>query len=105
MPAESDKHGVPDNDSAAPATSNHDIDFLRGEIDRLDQAIIDAIKERTDVSRAIGKIRMAQGGPRLVHNREMKVLERFQAIGPEGYNLAMILLRLGRGVLGKEPES
>jgi chorismate mutase len=77
-----------------------DIDELRKEIDRLDAEILDAIKRRTEVSREIGKARMASGGPRLVHSREMKVLERFSELGQEGHTLAMLLLRLGRGRLG-----
>jgi chorismate mutase len=77
-----------------------DIDALRQEIDRLDAEILAAIKRRTEVSRTIGKARMASGGPRLVHSREMKVIERFSELGVEGKELAMILLRLGRGRLG-----
>jgi chorismate mutase len=52
-----------------------DIDDLRQEIDRLDAAILEAVKRRTEVSKLIGKARMASGGTRLV-------------------------LRLGRGRLG-----
>ncbi|MCG5431018.1 chorismate mutase [Mycobacterium sp. MYCO198283] len=77
-----------------------DIDSLRQEIDRLDAEILAAVKRRTEVSRTIGKARMASGGPRLVHSREMKVIERFSELGVEGKELAMLLLRLGRGRLG-----
>jgi chorismate mutase len=77
-----------------------DIDEARQEIDRLDAEILAAVKRRTEVSRAIGKVRMASGGTRLVHSREMKVIERYSEIGPEGKDLAMLLLRLGRGRLG-----
>ncbi|MGH3723295.1 MAG: chorismate mutase [Mycobacterium sp.] len=76
------------------------IDELRKEIDRLDAEILVAIKRRTEVSQTIGKARMASGGPRLVHSREMKVLERYSELGQEGHTLAMLLLRLGRGRLG-----
>jgi chorismate mutase len=77
------------------------IDDLRHEIDRLDAEILAAVKRRTEVSQAIGKARMASGGTRLVHSREMKVIDRFiAAIGPEGKDLALILLRLGRGRMG-----
>ena len=72
-----------------------DIDDLRQEIDRLD-----AVKRRTEVSKLIGKARMASGGTRLVHSREMKVIERFSELGPEGKDLALLLLLLGRGRLG-----
>jgi chorismate mutase len=77
-----------------------DIDDLRLEIDELDAAILSAVKRRTEVSRIIGKARMASGGTRLVHSREMKVIERYSELGPEGKDLAMLLLRLGRGRLG-----
>jgi chorismate mutase len=78
-----------------------DIDDLRHEIDRLDAEILAAVKRRTEVSREIGKARMASGGTRLVHSREMKVIERYSELGPEGKDLAMLLLRLGRGRLGR----
>jgi chorismate mutase len=77
-----------------------DIDDLRREIDQLDGAILEAVKRRTEVSKLIGKARMASGGTRLVHSREMKVIERYSELGPEGKDLAMLLLRLGRGRLG-----
>ncbi|WP_082973022.1 MULTISPECIES: chorismate mutase [unclassified Mycobacterium] len=76
------------------------IDELRHEIDRLDAEILAAVKRRTEVSQAIGKARMASGGTRLVHSREMKVIERYSELGPDGKDLAILLLRLGRGRLG-----
>jgi chorismate mutase len=76
------------------------IDDLRQEIDRLDAEILTAVKRRAEVSRQIGKARMASGGTRLVHSREMQVIERYSELGPEGKDLAMLLLRLGRGRLG-----
>ncbi|WP_159233035.1 chorismate mutase [Mycolicibacterium vanbaalenii] len=84
--------------SATPGAS--EIDELRQEIDRLDATILEAVKRRTEVSQLIGKARMASGGTRLVHSREMKVIERYSVLGVEGKNLAMLLLRLGRGRLG-----
>jgi len=77
-----------------------DIDSLRLEIDRLDTEILAAVKRRTEVSRQIGQARMASGGTRLVHSREMKVIERYSELGQDGKDLAMLLLRLGRGRLG-----
>ncbi|EUA50785.1 hypothetical protein I552_1725 [Mycobacterium xenopi 3993] len=77
-----------------------DIDELRQEIDRLDAEILAAVKRRTEISREIGKLRMASGGTRLVHSREMKVIERYSELGPDGKDLAMLLLRMGRGRLG-----
>src|SRR5262245_29214609 len=78
-----------------------DIDQLRLEIDRLDGEILAAVKRRTEVARAIGRARMANGGTKLVHSREMKVIERYRELGPEGKDFAMLLLRLGRGRLGR----
>jgi chorismate mutase len=78
-----------------------DIDDLRAEIDRLDAEILAAVKRRTEVSQAIGKVRMASGGTRLVHSREMQVIERYSSVlAQDGKDLAMILLRMGRGRLG-----
>ena len=77
-----------------------DIDALRSEIDRLDAEILAAVKRRSEVSREIGKVRMASGGTRLVHSREMKVIERYGELGQDGKDLAMLLLRMGRGRLG-----
>ena len=77
-----------------------DIDDLRQEIDQLDATILVAVKRRTEVSKLIGKARMASGGTRLVHSREMKVIERYSELGPDGKDLAMLLLPLGRGRLG-----
>jgi chorismate mutase len=76
------------------------IDDLRQEIDRLDATILEAVKRRSAVSKIVGKARMASGGTRLVHSREMKVIERYSELGPDGKDLAMLLLRLGRGRLG-----
>ena len=67
---------------------------------QLDATILAAVKRRTEVSQAIGKVRMASGGTRLVHSREMKVIERYSELGPDGKDLAMLLLRMGRGRLG-----
>ena len=84
----------------APASTGDDIDALRVEIDQLDAEILRLVKRRTDVSRRIGKARMAAGGPRIVYSREMAVLARFRELGSEGRDLALLLLRLGRGRLG-----
>jgi chorismate mutase len=90
-----------EQDMTIETESLDDIDGLRHEIDRLDTEILAAVKRRTEVSREIGKARMASGGTRLVHSREMKVIERYSELGPEGKDLAMLLLRLGRGRLGR----
>ena len=91
----------PENDDmTTEELTEADIAALRGEIDRLDAEILAAVKRRTEVSQAIGKVRMASGGTRLVHSREMKVIERYSDLGQDGKDLAMLLLRMGRGRLG-----
>ncbi|MBA4505244.1 chorismate mutase [Corynebacterium sanguinis] len=81
--------------------SDAEIQAYRKEIDRLDRVILDAVKRRSEVSRAIGKTRMGSGGTRLVHTREVAIINQFRdEIGEEGPALAGILLRLGRGKLG-----
>lgn len=77
------------------------LDGLRAEIDHLDAEILRLVQRRTAVSKAIGTARMAAGGPRVVHGREMAVLNHYRELGPEGHELAMLLLRLGRGRLGR----
>ena len=87
-------------DTATETGQLPNIDSLRQEIDSLDATILAAVKRRTEVSQQIGRARMASGGTRLVHSREMKVIERYSELGAEGKNLAMLLLRMGRGRLG-----
>lgn len=88
----------PTADAPAPTP---EIGQLRQEIDKLDAEILRLVKRRTEVSRTIGATRMASGGTRIVVNREMDVLARYRELGPEGRQLAMVLLNLGRGRLGR----
>ena len=87
--------------SAEPVTSAEEIAKLRKEIDWLDGEILRLVKRRVEVSKTIGAARMAAGGTRIVYNREMDVLARYRDLGPEGRQLAMALLNLGRGRLGR----
>ena len=82
-------------------TSDAEIDELRKEIDWLDAEIVRLVKRRAEVSQTIGAARMAAGGPRIVVNREMDVLARYRDLGMEGRKIAMALLELGRGKLGR----
>ncbi|MGH3492993.1 MAG: chorismate mutase [Sciscionella sp.] len=89
-------------DSAEQAGANPpDIAALRAEIDHLDAEILRLVKRRVEVSKTVGAIRMAAGGPRIVVNREMDVLNRYRDLGPDGRALAMALLNMGRGRLGR----
>jgi chorismate mutase len=87
--------------AATSADSGTDIAELRKEIDWLDAEILRLVKRRAEVSQTIGAARMAAGGTRIVVNREMDVLARYRELGTEGRKLAMALLALGRGPLGR----
>jgi chorismate mutase len=101
MSVTDDRSGAVQNTAAeTDIPSAEEIGELRLEIDHLDAEILRLIKRRTEVSKRIGVARMAAGGPRIVYSREMRVLERFRELGPEGRELALMLLRLGRGRLG-----
>jgi chorismate mutase len=91
----------PSTQAAGQAAGPPEIGQLRTEIDHLDAEILRLVKRRTEVSRMIGATRMASGGTRIVVNREMDVLARYRELGPEGRQLAMVLLNLGRGRLGR----
>ncbi|MCZ9308758.1 chorismate mutase [Corynebacterium uberis] len=81
--------------------SDAEIQGFRAEINRLDRVILDAVKQRTEIARTIGRTRMGSGGTRLVHTREVAIINQFrEELGEEGPALAAILLRLGRGKLG-----
>ena len=120
MPSEDDLSPI-SRDSASSATGNEvdnglsirfpsgsddpltdaEIQRYRTEINRLDRLILDAVIRRTEVSRAIGRTRMSTGGTRLVHTREIAILNQFRdELGEEGPAIASALLRMGRGKLG-----
>lgn len=81
--------------------SDAEIQSYREEINRLDNVIRDAIQRRTEVSRAIGKTRLTSGGTKLVHTREVAIINEFhEQFGREGVQIAKALLQLGRGRLG-----
>lgn len=100
-PSDDQTEDATSDQESAPAIEQMDIAELRKEIDWLDAEILRLIKRRTEVSRTIGATRMAAGGTRIVVNREMDVIARFRDLGPEGRQLAMLLLNLGRGRLGR----
>ena len=74
--------------------SDAEIQQYREEINRMDRIILDAAKRRTEVSQAIGRTRMNSGGTRLVHTREIAILNQFRdELGEEGPTIASALLR------------
>ncbi|MGV9297804.1 MULTISPECIES: chorismate mutase [Amycolatopsis] len=90
-----------DGQPSEHTSAGEDISSLREEIDFLDSEILRLVKRRVEVSKTIGAARMAAGGTKIVYNREMDVLARYRELGPEGRQLAMLLLNLGRGRLGR----
>ncbi|WUR63196.1 chorismate mutase [Micromonospora chokoriensis] len=73
---------------------------IRERIDEIDNALIALWQERAALSQEVGATRMASGGTRLVLSREREILERFRvALGADGTQLALLLLRAGRGPL------
>lgn len=88
--------GLKDGDDTATV----DLNALRDRINAIDEQIIDLWHERSQVSKEIGRIRMASGGTRLVLARERQILDRFRdALGEDGTQLALLILRAGRGPL------
>ncbi|WP_199042242.1 chorismate mutase [Glycomyces salinus] len=86
--------------TTAEPTSTDELSQLRGRIDELDAEIIRLWRERAQTSKRIGEIRMANGGTRLVLDRERAILDKYRdALGEDGTQIAMLVLRSGRGPL------
>lgn len=76
------------------------ITALRGRIDEIDANLIQLWQERAVLSQQVGATRVAAGGTRLVLSREREILDRFRtALGSDGTQLALLILRAGRGPL------
>jgi chorismate mutase len=81
-------------------TAAADIAGMRARIDEIDNALIQLWRERADISAEVGRIRMASGGTRLVLAREREIIDQFrEALGADGVQLALLILRAGRGRL------
>jgi chorismate mutase len=73
---------------------------LRRCIDELDAEIIRLFQRRAALSRQVGALRVASGGLRLALARERVILNRYaDKLGPDGTDLALLVLRAGRGRL------
>jgi chorismate mutase len=73
---------------------------LRERIDEIDATLIRLWQERAQISQEVGSTRVAAGGTRLVLSREREILDRFRsALGADGTQLALLILRAGRGPL------
>ena len=93
-----------ENGSMSTGTNDADatqrISGLRKRIDEIDDALIDLWLERADISAEVGRVRIASGGTRLVLSREREIVDRFrEALGADGVQLALLILRAGRGRL------
>ncbi|PWU43731.1 chorismate mutase [Micromonospora globispora] len=101
-----DRSGTGPNGAATARTGTDDsaaaerIVAIRERIDEIDRTIIELWQERAALSQEVGATRMASGGTRLVLSREREILERFRReLGADGTQLALLLLRAGRGPL------
>ena len=77
-----------------------EISELRTRINDVDDELIRLWQERAAISHQVGVARMAAGGTRLVLAREQQIIDKYRnALGAEGAQLAMLVLRAGRGSL------
>ncbi len=84
----------------AGTDSGDHIATLRQRIDQIDTELIALWQERASLSQEVGNARQASGGTRLVLSREREILERYRdALGADGTQLGLLLLRAGRGPL------
>jgi chorismate mutase len=101
MVSESDApltHGAQTADAASGSDAH--IAALRQRIDEIDATLIQLWLERATISQEVGSTRVASGGTRLVLSREREILDRFRdALGADGTQLALLVLRAGRGPL------
>ncbi|NUP33891.1 MAG: chorismate mutase [Streptomycetaceae bacterium] len=98
-PAAPAAHGLNGTGTSEPGAAGEIVD-LRARIDAIDAALIDLWKERAAISRQVGATRVASGGTRLVLAREREILDRFRdELGADGTQLALLILRAGRGPL------
>ena len=91
---------VADNSAAGDVDPDTAIAALRKRIDEIDATIIQLWQERAAISQRVGATRVASGGTRLVLAREREILDRYrQELGADGTQLALLILRAGRGPL------
>jgi len=76
------------------------ISDLRNRIDEIDSQLIELWRERAAISGEVGRVRIASGGTRLVLERERQIVDRFrEALGADGVQLTLLILRTNRGPL------
>jgi chorismate mutase len=90
----------PMSTGTSDAGASDRIGEIRTRIDEIDQNLIDLWRERAALSGEVGRVRIASGGTRLVLSREREIVDRFRdALGADGVQLALLILRAGRGPL------
>jgi chorismate mutase len=90
------------SESDAPQLENEsallEIASLREQIDAVDAELVDTVLRRIALSKQIQAVRMAHGGRRREHSRELKVVSTYvEGLGRGGSQLALTLLELCRG--------
>lgn len=92
--------GTATSEATDPEAAATHIAGLRRRIDEIDASIVSLWQERAALSQEVGATRVASGGTRLVLAREREILDRFRsALGADGTQLALLILRAGRGPL------
>jgi len=82
-----------DTDEAAATISR-----LRTQIDDVDAELVSVVQRRIALSKEIQAVRMAHGGRRREHSRELKIVATYvDGLGRGGSQLALTLLELCRG--------
>lgn len=73
---------------------------LRSEIDQIDRAISQLLKQRASISAQIQQARVSSGGARVDLAREREVMNAYiAALGPHGSDVANTVLTLCRGAI------
>jgi chorismate mutase len=71
---------------------------LREQIDEVDGELVSIVQRRIALSKQIQAVRMAHGGRRREHSRELKIVNTYvDGLGRGGSQLALTLLELCRG--------
>lgn len=83
---------------AAPPSPAEVISGCRARIDEFDTQIIDLVRARVEMSKAVQEARISVGGTRVQHSREIDILNRYRTgLGAQGSSLALLLLEMARG--------
>jgi chorismate mutase len=84
--------------SPSTPTATDAVTAGRQAIDEVDAEIVRLIRRRADVSRGVQQARMATGGRRVEHSREVEVVQHYSdALGRAGTRVALTLLEICRG--------